>query len=225
MFYGKYFYQAVLKIPGIYTYREVNRYQSLNLFTEYLDNRKSYNSKHNSWAYRNLIGADPKQIYTVHQTLQKFKGDVRVRTEKNKISICTVTEEKLLEVLTTLKAKGLVINIFQPASEEAAEKIKDGILFVGSDPKLKFRAMIRSKRYNSTVRTQIANYVDNYEGTILMSDYLKQKLRKPATVKDGDEQYISGYFYVDNMEALMFLQLISPTFVGKIFPLETHVDK
>ena len=218
LFYGKYLFQVSLKIPGIYLYREVKNYGSRKSFVEYVDNKKQYVSQNNYWTLRHLKDADPKQIFATWQKLKDFEDRIKVRVEASKISICADSEETLREVLTSLKSiKAETVSLFLPANEEEAEKMKDGILFV-SDPKLKFRAMIRSRRYDETVRTQIHNYVENYEGTILMSPNLKYKLTNSGNSND----YISGYFYVDNMECLMFLQLICPTFVGKIFPLESH---
>lgn len=219
LFYGKYSFNVTLKIPGIYLYRDITSNTKLKTFIAYVEEKKSYRKTNIAWYVRHVKDVDPKKVFSVWTKLQPHKDKIKVRVEASRLSICTESEETLREILVLLKPKdGEIVHISQPANEEAAAKIKDGILFVG-DPKLKFRAMIRSKRYDDVVRRHIYNYIENYEGTILMSPYLKGKLL------DEKSNYISGYFYVDNMECLTFLKIICPTFVGKIFPLESDLDK
>ena len=115
--------------------------------------------------------------------------------------------------------KGHIATLFRPASEEAMKKLSEqDIIFVGN-PKFKFRAMIRGGRYKADVKKQILNYFENYKDSIIVTDGVLYSLKQD---RDG---YVQGYFHVDSTDVLLFLKMIHPRFIGKIFALEAHADK
>jgi hypothetical protein len=117
---------------------------------------------------------------------------------------------KALESIHAIE-KGLIQHIWQPVNDEAKESLMDDVIYM-KNPTHKFRVTIAEKIYDSTVHEQIIAYAKNHPDNI--------KLSKSMTRQHSNRRYMRGYYYVNNTEVLLFLKLISPDFVKKIFRVE-----
>lgn len=212
LFYNKYAFKADMDVPGSRLLRHASRLKTYEKFSEYVESRKATYAR-STWDARYNDGASTKQLYSFYESMKKYGNKIRMRGELGHLSVCAETEEILQDVLMLAKVKGQITAVFLPASDEAMEKLKDGTFFV-SNPKFKFRAMIRSAYYKPDVKKQILNYFENYKDSIIVSASILDSLRfdRPS--------YIKGYLHVDSTDVLLFLKMIHPRFIGKIFTLE-----
>lgn len=218
LFYNKYAFKADIDLPGADIYRQASRFYDYKAFAAYVETRRAGRGSRASWDTRKIENTDSRQLYSIFESTKNYGKKIRVRGEGNHLSVCAESEEILFSVLKNAKLKGLIRTIFRPASEEAMQKLTENTIFVGN-PKFKFRAMIRGGYYKADVKRQILNYFNNYKDSIIVTDGVLYNLKQD---RDG---YVQGYFHVDSTDVLLFLKMIHPRFIGKIFALEAHETK
>lgn len=221
MYYGKYLYRAELEIDAIFYSRYVNAKTGLEKLKGIIDSRKRAIRKRQDGSYlgmldKSVLNANADLIYNTTMHLKTIKG-LRFRVEHNTIGIFAETEEILLNALTP-NLRGFVKTIHRPVNPNAKLMLEDNVIF-HPDPQYKFKVFIKTKKYGSSLGKQILNYASNYEKDIHISDSLTGKLAMERSMP------ISGYFYANSTEPLLFLKMISPDFVNKIYRLELPPNK
>lgn len=221
LFYNKFAFKADLNIPGARLIQNISRHNTFNDFCVYINTliERKNKSGNTGWNNTQYKGIDAKPLYSFYKSIVEFKSKIRIRGEGIHLSICAESEEILYEVIRRAKAKKYITSICLPASKTAIEKLKDNTMFV-SNPKFKFRAMIRSGNYDNDTKRQISNYFKNYKDLIFVSKNILKTLNN-----DLGGSYLQGYFHVNNTDILLFLKMIHPRFVGRIFSIEKHEDK
>jgi hypothetical protein len=218
LFYNRYAFKADMTVGGVWLYRHAHRCRNYTEFAEYVKYRKEERPYSMSRSYSSIETADAKQLYSIYTDSKKYGTQIRIRIEGRHMSICADTEEILFTILSNAKLKDQIYDLYRPLNQEAREKIDGGVLFM-SDPKFKYRVMIRGDSYTKEVKEQILSYLNNHQDSLFVSPGVKEKL-----LRDGNT-YISGYFYSDTTDILLFLQIIAPKFTGKIYSIEPHYDK
>lgn len=211
LFYNKYAFKADIKISGANLCSTARRFKGYSEFASYINSRKSGRTCDTN-------GTPPisaKKLYSIFEIAKQCGKKIRVRGEGSHLSICADTEETLFDILTKLKLREMIETIFRPANKEALKKLTEQNVIFVSKPKFKFRAMIKGKYYKVDVKKQILRYFENYKDSITVSDTILYSLGRDY---DG---YVQGYFHVDNTDVLLFLKMIHPQFLGKIFTLES----
>jgi hypothetical protein len=234
-FYGKYLYKAELRINGVSMLRYAHEQTSIsdfcntvqkrkNLIKEYAKQRMAYGAdKSNYETYfssweRPIYNSDPIMLYKIYQIISKLPGSYRYRLESNHVSLFFNTDTEMFNTLNSIHKieKGNIRNIWQPVNDESIEQLSEGVIFM-KNPKFKFRVMIKEDRYDAETKKQILAYVDNQEKQILIPKGMRRILEHPSRF------YMRGYFYTNDESLLMFLKMIEPNFVRKVYRLEQAI--
>lgn len=218
LFYNKYAFKVDLILSGAELYRTAGRFHDYKAFANYVETQKHNHTYRSAWINRTIQDANPKKLYSIFEFTKKYGKSIRARGEGTHLSICSETEEILFTIIKDAKLSNFVHTLFRPVNEEATQKLNEDTIFVGN-PKFKFRVMIRGAVYKPDVKKQILNYFENYKDSIIVTPGVIYLLGQDR------QSYIQGYFHVDNTDVLLFLKMIHPKFIGKIFTLEAHETK
>jgi hypothetical protein len=210
LFYNKYAFKADLWVDGGYMYRMALYYKTFDRFEEYIKLHKSRRYEYN--------GLNILQLYSLSEAQTLFGKKIRIRAEGKNVSICAESEEILYNILKSTSMRGHIRKIYRPSNKEAMTKIENNVMFV-KKPKFKFRVMIRSGVYSLEIKKQVLNYLENHKDSIIVTNSIIDNL------KINRNTYMAGYFHVNDTDVLLFLKMIVPRFIGKIFQLEVFVDK
>lgn len=219
IFYNKYCWKVEFTLPGgRFLEYSKSRYPTRKSFIEYIaDRRKEEQSRLARWgdnSYSSIANANGEDLWEFRQMHLLNKNCVRLRTEGSTTSVFTTSEEVALKFAN--KFSPMLTEIMRPASPEAEEKLKNNVIFNGRK-NYKHRVNIKAGRYNTDVKLQILNYLQNYEGDIYVSPGIAHNL--------ANDSIIRGYFHCNDTGSLLFLKMISPDFVGKIFTIDSPDDK
>lgn len=178
-------------------------------FDEYIRLRRRQNQNRlSNWVVRSENLADAAQLVILNKVLGQFKGVVRTRLEADTISVFSENEETLVEFIRALKSP--VEEVTRPSSPEAEEKLRNNTIF-SKTMRHNYRVEVTYGKYTPEIKKQILNYVRNYDGEITLSPSIAKNLET--------DRPISGYFHCEDTDVLLFLKMIAPSFVKKIFTL------
>lgn len=232
LYYGKYAYRAEFNINGasLLSYLgSSNRYATFSKFNALVESRIS-NAKRlisessgyygsSNWStmrHKATLLTDARLLYSIHEICQTLKGKIRLRTEHTTLSIFTDTEEQLLTILNGCRrVQSFLVEIQRPASLDVKARLEESVIFSKTLPKYKWKVQLRAKKYTISAREQIWNYLDNFPDAVILPKGVKGRLNPK-----NRQEWNQGNYYVNDESALLFLKMIAPDFVHKIFKLE-----
>lgn len=155
--------------------------------------------------------SDAKHLFAVHTALLKHKIKYRIFLEE--VALYAANEETLVGFLNDIDLDTVNISyIERPETATQQAKLECGVLFFKKEPKHKWKIQIKPRVYSIDEKNQFTSYVLNQGGNIVIPARLTHQLTY--------RHYIQGAYYANDESVLLFLKMILPDFVSKIFKLE-----
>ena len=232
IYYSKYSYRAEFSINGAHLigYTSEKNYSTFNRFESLVDariqgsKRQIERNKDNYMGYRwnrihtATIGANAKLLFKIGKALDVLKGKIRTRVEGSGLCVYVETEEQLLSLLNGCRElRSYLKEMQRPATADSKLKLEENVIFTKEEPKYKWKVQLKTKHYKDDVKEQIWNYLENFPDSVILPKGVKERLNPK---RDKPQSYNHGNYYVNDESSLLFLKMIAPDFVFKIFKLE-----
>lgn len=219
LFYGKYLYKAVVSLPKariIYDSAPV---------TECITRRHTYHlSMH---MFRNQVhnAADTysrfKEMYRIseerlnyYRTVYLESRDLRFRVEEPWLDIYSNDYAELTAILR-YDPDPQYNEIHRPATDATRAIIERGEM-VATDRHngVDYRVNVREGFLKHDIRNILLSLAETYPTDVYLPKRFKEKISNSA-----GHTWLSGYFYVNDLKLLTFINLVDPNFVTSFFKL------
>jgi hypothetical protein len=155
--------------------------------------------------------AEKTQIYALSQFIKKNKGVFRTRVENNSVMFYTETEAVMHQIFhfITQNTDHKIKKLYIPADAN----IPRATIIVKKKPEFQYKVYIKYAKYPEETKKQFLTYIQSNTG-INAPDGLISRL---SNLKS---RHIAGFYYINDQSLLLFIQLISPDLVKKIYTLQ-----
>jgi hypothetical protein len=155
--------------------------------------------------------AEKTQIYALAQFIKKNKGVFRTRIENNSVMFYTETDAVMHQIFYYIKQNTdyKIKKLYIPHDVN----IPRATIIVKRKPEFQYKVYIKYSKYPEETKKQFLNYIQANAG-INAPDGLISRL---SNLKS---RHIAGFYYINDQSLLLFIQLISPDLVKKIYTLQ-----
>lgn len=164
-------------------------------------------------------GADcvEDQLEYLYQTIQTYKGKVKVRIEEPYVEFYTEDEPTLLDIISKMpKRDQRVIEVHWPGTGARREALERGEVFMPKITGYNYQVIFRTILLPTDKRTQIYEYLDSLGDLVQMTPGLKTSLTRPKWAHSNNMWIYQCYFYTNDTSVCTFLNLIEPNLINKI---------
>jgi len=224
-FFNNYLYKAVVYAPGgriILNKNETDANLLLAKRLQFLTETKSYNyggSWFRSSSAENLqkeAKSDQLQFYIDNK--EKFKNLIKIRIEEPNISLYSNDENQLYNFCQSSYGNRL-IEIHRPLNESAETILKRGEIIVTENINYEYKVMLKECFVQDmNIKRSLSNYLYNLGDDVKVTKSLYRNLQNPNTY------FMGGYFYASREDITMFINLICPDLIARIYKL-TKLEK
>jgi hypothetical protein len=138
-----------------------------------------------------------------------------MRIERNTLIYYAVDTLELHDILNKVQkhVNNNIRTIYQPVSLEQSIKLEDNLVY-SKTIDYKFKVTLGSGRFDPDIRQQILDYLNALGDEIKITDKVKLRLGSVAN-------YIHAcHLYTNDTGNILFLTMIAPKFVKKIYKVE-----
>jgi hypothetical protein len=152
------------------------------------------------------------QIYVLSQFIKKNKKVFRTRIENNAVMFYTVTDATMHQIFHFIKQNTdyKIKKLYLPQDVN----IPRATIIVKRKPEFQYKVYIKYSKYPEETKKQFLAYIQANSSSINAPDGLISRL---SNLKS---RHIAGFYYINDQSLLLFIQLISPDLVKKIYTLQ-----
>lgn len=226
-YYNKYLCKLVVYAPA------GRLIESKDPITEGIEYRRTISRNYNyggSWwaahhdrQIQQLDKADAGFLEFLRSARQSNLLDIKLRIEEPLIQIYGKDEDTLKDLVSNHFqpnwARQYIESISVPANEEAAELLQSGAILRKTENGFRYKVMVKDGHYGVETKESIRQYLNGvgFENAYMPKGFNDQLLKG---------SYIwSGYFYVNDLGILSFLELIRPGMITNFHELVVQPHK
>lgn len=217
-FYDQYLYKAEVFVPaGIM----INSEGDMSKLLERRIAAMSYNflSYNFGGSWKTRLNEEVKNRGRVEQLeyyrelkCKHSKLELKYRIEEPTLSLYSNDEQLLYDIVTKDPCPGRFRSIFRPANDDALEKLSRGEIIVKTPTVYNFKVLLSDKGISLEQRIQIYNYLSSLGDEVRITDGCKEALHR-------SRYYNNIYFFIKDESILLFLKIIAPDAISKIYSL------
>jgi len=218
LFYRQYLYKAVITLPKariIYDSTPVseciaNRHR-YHLSTQMFRNTL-VNVADSVERFKDMYKINEERLCYYRQVYLETKG-MRFRVEEPWLHLYTNDYTELLHILKYDPAPQYFV-IHRPAGTAERVIIERGeMIATDRHNGIDYRVHIAEGFVSQDIKTALITLADTYPNDVYIPQRLKEKL------KSSSHTWTSGYFYINDLKLLTFINLIDPKFVTSFFKM------
>lgn len=217
-FFNKYLYKIELYAPGgrvIY-----NEYP----IADALENRRQQQRVINVgyWGYKNkdISNADVTLLSSLRE-IRNTVDTVKIRVEEPNVQIYAETNQELQNIVKKYKdiKPESVVEVFGPESTSAEQALNNNAILRKKEFEYRYKIILKDGTYGQDVKLNVHNYLKNLGADIKLP-------KASARMLTNGHGFMWGvYFYVNDINLISFIQLISPGMISNYHELITMTDK
>lgn len=211
LFYKKYLFKAVIMLPKA---RIVNEPGTVAECISVRYNRRkcklaSLPLSLSEFRATEFISEERLQYYRA----VKEQNDIKIRIEEPYLNIYSNNKQELVDIIKYDPALSYA-EIHMPANDAEKEIIQRGELIVSSKLEgFNYKVELREGYLDDAIKNYLLNLQQSNPGEIRIPHHLRVKLRSAG------RSWIRGYFYINDLSLLTFINLVDPKAVTSFFKL------